>query len=111
MQIKQIEKQVIRLYEESVRKENTISVQQARATVKEILQAFHWLDVFANSEHMEIVKRLYFTRFNIERIGIRAMTFRVFVPERTLYVYRQKYCLQRFKAECYHDYVRRKISL
>ena len=93
MQIKKTEKQLIRLYEESIRKENNWSVQQAREIIKEILQAFHWLDVFINSEHTQIVKRLYFNRLNIERIGIRAMTFRVFVPERTLYKYRQKYCL------------------
>ncbi len=92
MQTHKIEKQIISLYQKSKSKFSTVEMEQAKQTVNAIRQAFRLLDIFTNDSHADIIERIYFTRLNIVKIGVRAAAFRVFMPERTLYKYRQKYC-------------------
>ncbi len=92
MQTHKIEKQIIALYKKSKNKKDITGARNAKQTVEEILQTFRLLDIFINDNHAQIVKSIYFTRWNIVEIGVRAMAMKVFMPERTLYKYRQKYC-------------------
>lgn len=92
MQTHDIEKQINKLYKTSKNKKNALEAKQAKEVMEEIIRTFRMLDIFMNEHHTDIVQRIYFTRWNIVQIGVRAMAFRIFMPERTLYKYRQKYC-------------------
>lgn len=92
IQTHEIEKQIYKLYKMSRDKTNVEQAEKANNLMEEIIRFFQLLDLFMNDQHAEIVKRIYFHRQNMFRVGIRAVSFQIFIPERTLYKYRQKYC-------------------
>lgn len=47
---------------------------------------------FTNQNHLQIFKQLYFTKNNVIAMGISYICRKIFIQERTLYAYRQKYC-------------------
>ncbi len=89
---RKIEEAVIELYKRSVKKEDEIEAEKAAKTIQDIISSFRLISIFTKENHVEIVKKLYFSKDNILEIGIRKMSDKVFVQEKTLYTYRKKYC-------------------
>lgn len=83
---------MIGLYKDSKSKVQCKEVAIAKQTMKLILTCFEMISIFTNYNHVEIVKKLYFTRNNIMAIGLKRMEEVVYIQERTLLVYRKKYC-------------------
>lgn len=65
---------------------------EAAALISHIDYCFKIIDAFTGQNHAEIVHRLYFSRDNIISDGIIRTSSKVFLQEKTLYLYRQKYC-------------------
>ena len=65
---------------------------KAQGKIKNILICFYMLSIFTNEDHTSIVKKLYFSPENIIKRGVGKTAQAVFIPERTLQTYRQKYC-------------------
>lgn len=57
-----------------------------------IMFCFEIISIFTNINHAEIVRKLYFNKDNIIVVGIKKMEKMVFIQERTLLLYRKKYC-------------------
>ena len=74
IQTHEIEKQIYKLYKMSRDKTNVEQAEKANNLMEEIIRFFQLLDLFMNDQHAEIVKRIYFHRQNMFRIGIRAVS-------------------------------------
>lgn len=89
---RKIERKIVDLYECSKRKDGSSEAIKAKKKVEKIFLFFELLSVFMGEDHVGVVRKLYFSRDNIFTIGIRRMADKVFIQERTLFLYRQRYC-------------------
>lgn len=87
-----VEQKVIKLFNDSREQVNKEKYIEAQNVVKNILEVFKLISVFDNFNHSEIVEKLYFTKRNIEVLGIKKMAEKLFMDEKTLYKLRKKYC-------------------
>ena len=86
------EKILVNLYHCSRAKEHNEDYILANNLLKFIMFCFEIISVFTSVDHAKIVKTLYFNKDNIFVMGIRNIQQVVFVQERTLLLYRKKYC-------------------
>lgn len=89
---RQIECKIVALYEKSKGKEEKQEVLKARRRIQEIIIFFQLLSMFTEEDHVSIVQHLYFSKDNIIEKSIGETAQAVFIPERTLRTYREKYC-------------------
>ncbi len=82
----QTEKLIVGIYEK--RNENI----EAKKQIRIIMLCFQMLSIFTEEDHSAIVQKLYFSKNNIVKNGVRETAKAVFIPERTLQYYRRKYC-------------------
>lgn len=83
---------IINLYKCSTKKEKDEESKYATKLIHIIIVCFELISVFTKINHTEIVKKLYFTKENISVISLKQMERKVFIQERTLLMYRKKYC-------------------
>lgn len=86
------ERKIVRLYECSKKADGSASAANAARTVEAILLQFSIVSAFTEEDHLSVLQKLYFSRDNIIKIGVKRMADKVFIQERTLLLYRQKYC-------------------
>lgn len=91
-QTRTIEKRVVDIYEKSIAKESDAEKETAQRLIDQIRYAFRLIDIFDDSNHLQIVEKLYFCKENILKLNLHRMADKVFVQERTLFFYHQKYC-------------------
>lgn len=91
-QTRSIEKKVVDIYEKSIAKGSNAEKENAQRLIAQIRYAFRLIDIFDDSNHLQIIEKLYFCRDNILKLNIRRTADKVFVQERTLFFYRRKYC-------------------
>jgi hypothetical protein len=91
-QTRTIEKRVVDIYEKSIAKESDAEKETAQRLIDQIRYAFRLIDIFDDSNHLQIIEKLYFCKENILKLNLHRMADKVFVQERTLFFYRQKYC-------------------
>ncbi len=89
---RKIEQILVNLYYCSRKKEDNEDYIIANNLLKFIMFCFEIISVFTNIDHAKIVKTLYFNKDNIFVVGIRQIQRSVYVQERTLLLYRKKYC-------------------
>ncbi len=83
------ELKAIELYE--VSKQQDEEGARARERIEEILFSFRLIGAFADDDHARIVRELYFCEENILIRGVRKKAQDVFIHERRLQSYRNKY--------------------
>ena len=83
---------MVNLYKCSHKKEHDEEYQMANNILEIVMFCFKVISVFTKTDHAKIVKQLYFDKDNIIVVGIKKMENIIFVPERTLLLYRKKYC-------------------
>ena len=88
-----VERRVIKLFNDSRDQANKEEKDKAQEIIRKILDVFSIISVFENFNHKEIVKKLYFSKNNIEVVGIRKMADLLYMDEKTLYKLRNKYCI------------------
>lgn len=88
-----VERQVVKLFNDSRNQVNKEKCIEAQIIVKKILDVFELISVFAEFNHKEIVIKLYFCKNNIEVAGIRKISQQLYMDEKTLYKLRKKYCI------------------
>lgn len=66
--------------------------EKAKKIIQLLTFSLKSISTFTNNNHYQIFKKLYFTRDNVLTMGIGYISRQVFIQERTLYAYRQKYC-------------------
>lgn len=65
---------------------------EASKIIMQIEYAFKLIGAFTGQDHEAIVNNLYFSKNNIITVGISKVSDKVFLQEKTLYLYRQRYC-------------------
>lgn len=90
--MKKVEKELINLFYTSVKGKDPAEVAKAKRAIDYINMHFKIISKFTKANHDKIVKELYFNYNNLGRVGIIAMCYRVYVSERTLERYRDRYC-------------------
>ena len=80
------------VYIKNLKKDASEERDKARKTVEAVLQVFRFISLFTEVDHIKIIKKIYFCRENIVKVGVRGAARKVFVQERTLLFYREKYC-------------------
>lgn len=83
---------MVDLYKCSKKKEHDADYKLANNILQFIMFCFEIISIFTNINHAEIVRKLYFNKDNIIVVGIKKMEKMVFIQERTLLLYRKKYC-------------------
>lgn len=86
------EKMLVELYKKSKNKFDDKEADKAKQTICLIECGFDLISIFTEVEHVKIVSKLYFTTNNMFIIGLKPIADKVYVKERTLFDYRQKYC-------------------
>lgn len=86
-----VELKVIKLFNDSKNQDNNTNF-EAQILVKKILKFFELISIFDSFDHLKIVKKLYFTKYNIKVTGIKKMSALLYMDEKTLYKLRNKYC-------------------
>lgn len=89
---RQIERKIVELYKISNNLVETTEVLKAKRKIRGIIIFFQLLSMFTEENHSIIIQQLYFSKDNIMEKSIRETAKAVFMPERTLRVYREKYC-------------------
>lgn len=87
-----VEQKVIKLFNDSMEQVNKEKRVEAQIIVERVLNVFELISVFDNYNHVEILKKLYFTKTNIFVLGTKKMANELFMDEKTLYKFRKKYC-------------------
>lgn len=82
---------MVDLYKCSKKKEHDADYKLANNILQFIMFCFEIISIFTNINHAEIVRKL-FNKDNIIVVGIKKMEKMVFIQERTLLLYRKKYC-------------------
>lgn len=83
---------IINLYKCGTKKDHDADYCLAKNIMNLILLCFQLISIFTGTDHMRIVQKLYFSEKNILSAGIQCMQGVVYVQERTLLLYRRKYC-------------------
>lgn len=83
-----IERRIVDLYKRTKNKEET----ELQEKMELLVLCFQMINIFTNEDHLAVVNKLYFCRDNILRIGVRGMSRKVYIPERSLCERREKYC-------------------
>jgi len=65
---------------------------EAAELISHIDYCFRIIDAFTGQNHADIVHDIYFSANNILSSGVDKLSNKFYLPERTLYCYRQKYC-------------------
>lgn len=89
---KDIEKELVNLYYCSIKKKSDIDPEYAQYQIDIIKFFFKLLSIYTNENHLVILNKLYFTRWNIKEIGVKATAIKLYLEERTLFSYRKRYC-------------------
>lgn len=98
------EKAIIDLYYCSMKKDDNEKSLVAKTIIETIKSYFEIISIFTNENHLNIITNLYFTSKNILEVGTRQMANKVFIQERSLLIYRQKYCAVIEKILELHDF-------
>lgn len=88
--VRKKEKLLVELYNLSKGKGD--KAKEASEVITKIDYAFRLIGVFTGQDHEKIVNNLYFSKNNIISVGISKVSDKVFLQEKTLYLYRQRYC-------------------
>lgn len=83
---------MVNLYKCSKKKEHDSEYKLANNLLNFIMFCFELISKFTSTDHAQIVKKLYFSKDNIILVGTKKMEKMVFIQERTLLLYRKKYC-------------------
>lgn len=89
---RKIEQMLVNLYYCSIKKEHDDEYRRVNDILHFIMFCFRIISVFTETDHAKIVEKLYFNKDNIMVVGLKKMEKIVFVQERTLLLYRRKYC-------------------
>ena len=88
--VRKKEKLLVELY--NLSKGTGDKAKEASEIITKIDYAFRLIGVFTGQDHETIVNNLYFSKNNIISVGISKVSDKVFLQEKTLYLYRQRYC-------------------
>lgn len=89
---RKIEMMLVNLYKCSIKKEHDEEYKFANNIMQFIIFCFEIISIFTETDHANIIKKLYFSKDNVMDVGLKRMEKIVFVQERTLLFYRKKYC-------------------
>lgn len=83
---------LITLYQTSLQCGDSEEIKNAKKAIALVGFVFRLLNAFTEENHTKIIRQLYFSKNNILTLGIQSVSKKVYMSERTLYFYRQKYC-------------------
>lgn len=83
---------IISLYQLSLQSDGSEEIKKSKKVIALVCFVLKLLSIFTDENHLQIVDRLYFSKNNIVKIGIKSASEKVYMSERTLYFYRRKYC-------------------
>ena len=83
---------IISLYQLSLQSDSSEEIKKSKKVIALVCFVLKLLSVFTDENHLRIVDRLYFSKNNILKTGIKSESEKVYISERTLYFYRRKYC-------------------